>query len=69
MEGLFYDKVNARHDTYVLLEDKPPAFIYSHLVRCIRFPMCSKNGEPNLYEMSKEVFEQIFNSMPLEETL
>ncbi|KAI5084591.1 hypothetical protein GOP47_0000760 [Adiantum capillus-veneris] len=65
VEGLFYDMVNGRDDTYVLLDNKPTALIYSHLVRCISFSMSLREGEHNVYDMSNDIFEQIYNSMPL----
>ncbi|KAI5055417.1 hypothetical protein GOP47_0028938 [Adiantum capillus-veneris] len=69
VEGLFYDKVNGRDDTYVLLDNKPTTLIYSHLVRCIRFSMSPREGECNVYDMSNDIFEQIYNNMTPEEDL
>ncbi|MCO5551972.1 hypothetical protein L7F22_005480 [Adiantum nelumboides] len=66
VEGHFYDKVTGRSNRYVLLDDRPPASMYSHLVRCLKFPLYPERNEPNVYSLSDTVYEHIYNSMPSE---
>ncbi|MCO5608291.1 hypothetical protein L7F22_062497 [Adiantum nelumboides] len=67
VQGHFYERVKGHSDRYVLLNDKPPASLYSHLIRCLRFPLFPKEGEPNVYTMTDYVYEHIYNSMPSED--
>ena len=41
--------------------------IYSHLVRAIRFPMMASLELPKEFNLSSEVYENIYNSMPLDD--
>lgn len=63
VEGHFYDKVKGSSNQYVLLDDRPPASMYSHLIRCLKFPFYYEKDEPNVYTLSDAVYEQIYNSM------
>ena len=64
VEGLFYE--NLGDCLFKLLNDKPIAYMYSHLVRCVKIPMTPDCGMNNLYRISANVYELIYNSMPLE---
>ncbi|MCO5593443.1 hypothetical protein L7F22_047457 [Adiantum nelumboides] len=67
VQGHFYERVKGHSDRYMLLNDKAPASLYSHLIRCLRFPLFPKEGEPNVYTMTDDVYEHIYNSMPSED--
>ena len=64
IEGIFYARLDDYDYVYRLLEDKPVAYMYSHLVRCINVPMSQYNSCSGLYTVSANVYECIYNSMP-----
>ena len=64
IEGIFYARLDDYDYVYRLLEDKPVAYMYSHLVRCISIPMSNYNSCSDLYTISVDVYECIYNSMP-----
>ena len=64
IEGIFYAKLDDYEYVYRLLEDKPAAYMYSHLVRCINVPMSEYNSCSGLYTVGGNVYECIYNSMP-----
>ena len=44
IRGIFYAKLHDYEYVYRLLEDKPPAYMLSQLVRCINVPMSEYNS-------------------------
>ena len=64
VEGLYYEKLE--DNVYKLLENEPPGYIYSHLVRCIKVPMISVNTTQTLFTLDSDVYDGIYNSMPWE---
>ena len=64
IEGIFYAKLDDYEYVYRLLEDKPAAYMLSHLVRCINVPMSEYNSCSGLYTVGGNVYECIYNSMP-----
>ena len=62
--GMIYGAIYGR--TYTILQQNPPVLLYSHLVRSIKIPMEEEESCNNLYKMLLEVYEAIFNSMPID---
>lgn len=62
--GHWYAKAGV--DEYKLLDDQPPATLYSHLVRAIKFHLFPMEHNEKMFKMSPDVHEAIYNSMPLE---
>ena len=62
IEELFYENVG--ECLFKLLNDKPIAYMYSHLVRCVKIPKRRDSGTNNLYRISVDVYESIYSSMP-----
>ena len=62
--GMFYGVVDGR--TYTILKQKSPDLLYSHLARSIKIPIEEEESCNNLYKMSLEVYEAIYNSMPID---
>ena len=65
IEGIFYAQLDAYNYVYILFKDKPIAYMYSHLVRCIKVPMSQYKSCTHLYTVSVDVYECIYNTMPL----
>ena len=55
-----------QNDLYELWDNRPLAFIYSHLIREIKFDMEPIEGTPRLYRLCNEAHEAIYNNMPYE---
>ena len=66
VEGYYYEKVVREDDVYHLLARKPLVRLPSHLIRSIKFQMDPLPKNVNWFTMSSEVYENIYNSMPLE---
>lgn len=64
--GHWYKSLQA--NLYELWDNKPVVFIYSHLIRAIKFPMepVVLDGIGEVFELSNENHEAIYNSMPFE---
>ena len=67
VEGFYYGQMDGKCDTYSLLDHKPPVMVYSHLIRAIRFPMEPIYGLQNLFKLTTEVYENLYNSMPCDD--
>ena len=64
IKSIFYARLDDYDYVYRLLEDKPVAYMYSHLVRCINVPMSQYNSYLGLYTIGANVYENIYSSMP-----
>lgn len=64
--GHWYKSLQA--NLYELWDNKPVVFIYSHLIRAKKFPMepVVLDGIGEVFELSNENHEAIYNSMPFE---
>ncbi len=60
---LYYQKWGSSDPSYVLLKDSHVTYVYSHLVRVVKFLMPPKNhyvnGNDVVYELSKDVVQSI----------
>lgn len=65
VEGYYYEKVDGHTDLYYIPTNQPLVLLPSHLVRAVKFEMECVLGNPNLFRVSLEVQENIYNSMPL----
>ena len=64
IEGIFYARLDDYDYVYRILQNKPVSYMYSHLVRCINVPMSQYNSCSDLYTVTVDVYECIYNSMP-----
>ena len=64
--GHWYKSLQA--NLYELWDNKPVVFIYSHLIRAIKFPLepVVLDGIGEVFEISNENHKVIYNSMPFE---
>ena len=64
--GHWYKSLQANF--YELWDNKLVVFIYSHLIRAIKFPLepVVLDGIGEVFEISNENHEAIYNSMPFE---
>ena len=67
VESLYYGQVEGKLHTFTQLDHLPPMMIDSHLLRAIRFPMMASLELPKKFNLSSEVYENIYNSMPLDD--
>ena len=63
VEGLYYGQVDGKCDTKLLLDHTPPFMIYSHLVIGIQIPTESMSRLQNLFMLTSDVYENVYNSM------
>ena len=64
VEGYFYEKIKGQIDLYCIPTTQPLVILPSHLVRAIKFEMECVEGESNMFQLSPEIQENIYNSMP-----
>lgn len=64
VEGFYYELVDGEQDLY-FLPDQPKVLLASHLVRSIKIPLEPMQGEPHKLRLYPEVYENVYNSMPL----
>ena len=64
IKGLYYKQIDSL--SFNLLTSTSPVHILSHLVRCIKIPMEHIPRRRNLYCITPEIYEAIYNSMPIE---
>ena len=64
--GHWYKSLQA--NLYELWDNKTVVFIYSHLIRAIKFPLelVVLDGIGEVFELSNKNHEAIYNSMPFE---
>lgn len=66
VEGHYYEKVEGTADIYYIPDNHPKVLLPSHLVRSIKFPMPPLPTDRNKYILSSEIYELVYNSMPLD---
>ena len=65
VEGYYYEKVDGQIDLYCIPTTQPLVILPSHLVRAIKFEMECVEGDSNMFRLSPDIQENIYNSMPL----
>ena len=64
VEGYFYEMIKGQIDLYCIPKTQPLVILLSHLVRAIKFEMECVEGESNMFWLSPDIQENIYNSMP-----
>ncbi len=67
MRGYWYKKLHVGSHTYVIRDDKPPTYIFSHLINASKFTMPpivhSINGNYATYELKFDVLNCIIDAI------
>ena len=63
IEDIFYARLDYYDYVHKLLEDKPVAYMYTYLVKCINVSMSQYNSYSDLYTISATLYECIYNNM------
>ena len=66
VEGYYYELVEGTEDVYYVPRGSPRVLLASHLVRSIKIPLEPLHGNPHHFKLSPEVYENVYNSMPME---
>ena len=66
IEVIFYARVDEYNYVYKLLEDKPVVYIFSHLVTCIKVLVSQYRSCTDLYTISVDVYEYIYQHHAME---
>ena len=66
VEGQYYEKLEGIAYIYYIPHNHPKVLSPSHLVRSIKFPMPLLPRDTNKYILLFEIYELVYNSMPLD---